>query len=89
MNILHEPDARRFSHTADDITCVLDYSCRDNFMTIEHTRVPPALGGRGIAAELTRAAFDHARAHNLKIIPACSYAAVWAKRHPEVADLIA
>jgi uncharacterized protein len=86
--ITHEQEQKRFSILVDNILCVLDYSLDAKVMTIEHTRVPPAVGGRGIAADLTKAAFDYARAQGLKIIPACRYAAVWAKRHPEAEALL-
>jgi hypothetical protein len=72
----------------DGVLCVLIYSRDDKSMTIEHTHVPPAVAGRGIAADLTRAAFDYARALQLKVVLACSYAAVWVKRHPEFECLL-
>jgi uncharacterized protein len=86
--ITHEQERNRFSMLVDGLLCVLDYSLDAEVMTIEHTRVPPAVGGRGIAADLTKAAFDYARTQGLKIIPACRYAAVWAKRHPEAETLL-
>jgi uncharacterized protein len=67
---------------------MLDYTLTGSVMTITHTRVPEALGGRGLASQLMQAAFDHARAQHWKIVPACSYAAVWIKRHPEHSDLL-
>ena len=57
-------------------------------MTITHTGVPPAVGGRGIAGALVQAAFDWARGAKRKVVPACSYAAQWARKHPEYSDLV-
>jgi len=54
-----------------------------------HTGVPAAIGGRGVAAALVRAALDHARGEGLKVVPACSYVAAYFKRHPQDADLLA
>jgi len=45
--------------------------------------------GRGIAGQLTRAAFEHAKAQGWTVRPECSYAAAWAERHPEYSDLTA
>jgi predicted GNAT family acetyltransferase len=57
-------------------------------MTITHTGVPPEVGGRGIASALVQAALDVARAEGWKVVPACSYAAVWMQRHPDYLDLL-
>ena len=55
-------------------------------MTITHTRVPDAIGGRGVAAALTRAALALARESGWSVNPACSYAAAYLARHPEEVD---
>ena len=67
---------------------IVDYTLRDGVMTLTHTEVPPPIGGRGIAAELTRTALDTARRKGWKVVPACSYAAAFIRRHPEFADLL-
>ncbi len=87
MSIEHEPN--RFVLHAEGSTAHLDYELAGQVMTITHTIVPEALGGRGIAAKLTKAAFDYARAAKLKIIPACSYVAAWAKKHVDEQDILA
>ena len=56
-------------------------------MTITHTIVPAAIGGRGIAGQLVQAALDHARSAGLKVAPECSYADDWMRTHPEYEDL--
>ena len=68
--------------------CVLDYGLASAVMTITHTEVPAEVGGRGIASALVRAALDAARAEGWKVVPACSYAAVWMQKHPEYRDLL-
>ena len=52
----------RFETTVDGVLCVLEYGLRDGVMTITHTGVPEVVGGRGVAAALTRCALDTARA---------------------------
>lgn len=89
LHIEHDPAAGRFSTTVDGQTCELTYRLSGNTMTITHTGVPSAVGGRGIAAELAKTAFETARSNGWKVVPACSYAAVYAQRHPEYADLLA
>jgi uncharacterized protein len=88
-DIRHLAANHRFETTVDGFTCELDYSLRDNIMTITHTGVPSEVGGRGIAGELVRTAFEAARSAGWKVVPACSYAQVWIKRHPDYSALLA
>ncbi|MFT3761936.1 MAG: GNAT family N-acetyltransferase [Pseudoxanthomonas sp.] len=88
LPIRHVPEDGRFSVAVDGHEAELDYRLRDGRMVIQHTGVPEAIGGRGIAGALVRAALEYARAQGLKVTPACSYAADYVRRHPEYADLV-
>lgn len=89
MDVKHDADARRFAVAVDGHEGEVDYEMDGDVMVLTHTLVPEAIGGRGVAGALVKAAFDHARAQGLKVRPQCSYAAAWAKRHDDVADLLA
>lgn len=89
MDIVHDTRTHRFSAAVEGHRGELDYTLRDRTMIITHTSVPPAIGGRGIAAELTRVALEAARREGWKVLPACSYAAAFIRRHPEFSDLLA
>ncbi len=84
----HEPGQHRFVVSVDDTDGVLDYLSQDRLMVITHTEVPAVIGGRGVAGQLVRAAFEHARALGWSVRPDCSYAAAWVQRHPEYASLV-
>lgn len=56
-------------------------------IVIDHTLVPDAYRGQGIAAQLVQRGIDDARKNGDKIVPECSYVAAQFKRHPEWADL--
>jgi predicted GNAT family acetyltransferase len=88
FDIQHEAGQHRFITVVENHPCVLDYEIEKSVMTITSTRVPPAVGGKGIAAELTRFALDTAREHHWQVIPRCSYAAVYIERHAQYADLV-
>lgn len=88
MDIVHDPHASRFSVAVEGHRGELAYTLRDGVMVITHTEVPPAIGGRGIAAALTRAALDTARREGWKVLPACSYAAAFIRRHREFSSLL-
>lgn len=90
-DIQHDQDARRFETTVDGAHCLLDYTLADGVancvMTITHTEVPAEVGGRGVASALVQAAMDAARERNWGVIPACSYADAWMRRHTDYQDL--
>jgi predicted GNAT family acetyltransferase len=88
MEISHDPAARRFRTRLDGHEAELVYRRQDGRLLIDHTGVPEAIGGRGVAGELVRAALDYARAEGLRVVPLCSYSAEYVRRHPEYADLV-
>jgi predicted GNAT family acetyltransferase len=53
----------------------------------DHTYVPPAFRGKGLAEMLVNRAMLEARRTGTKIVPLCSYVAAQFRRHPEWADL--
>ena len=65
----------------------LTWQERGGARLVDHTLVPPAIGGRGIAAQLVDAIVGDAREQGFKIIPVCSYVAAKFNEHPEWADL--
>lgn len=54
----------------------------------EHTIVPKAFRGRGIAGALVQRLVDDARQKDIKILPQCSYVRSAFERHPEWQDLL-
>ena len=87
-DVHHDPDARRLHTRVEGHEAELRYSLRGGRMVIDHTGVPDAIGGRGIAGILVKAALELARARGWRVVPACSYSAAYVQRHPEYADLI-
>ena len=87
--VTHNASRQRFEATVDGQLCVADYQLRGNVMWMTHTGVPPAVGGRGIAAELVRVALDWARAQGHVVEPSCSYVESYMRRHPQTHKLLA
>jgi uncharacterized protein len=83
------PGHGRFvARTAEGPECEMTFRHRTGAIVIDHTGVPMALEGRGIARALLDRALNDARALGLLIIPRCSYIAAQFARHPEWADVI-
>ncbi len=88
-DIEHDPERQRFLLTLEGQQARLDYRRLPGTLAITHTGVPEAIGGRGVAAALVEAALAFARAEGLGVVPECSYAAAYLRRHPEHRDLLA
>jgi predicted GNAT family acetyltransferase len=88
-DVVHNEGALRFELRLPGLLCIAQYRLIDGVMWLTHTETPPAMRGRGLAAQVVRAALDHARAHGLKVRPACSYVRTYLRRHPESQDLLA
>jgi predicted GNAT family acetyltransferase len=87
ITVIHRPEGQTFEAIIDGQRCVADYRRDGSVIRMTHTVVPPALEGRGIAAQLVEAALVWARSEGLKVDPVCSYVRVYIKRHPQWQDL--
>jgi uncharacterized protein len=84
--ISHDQSTHEFTTEIDGQKAELTYTIAGSVMTITHTRVPPAIGGRGVAAELMSAALAMAQEKGWSIDPACSYAAAYMRKRAEGSD---
>ena len=89
VQVVHNTAASRFEAVVEGRLCRADYRMDGDTMLVVHTEVPPPLEGRGIAGELVREVFVHARRQRLKVAPVCSYVRAWTRRHPEVSEMVA
>jgi predicted GNAT family acetyltransferase len=78
-----EDNGAEFVHTEDGHHAVLRYAVKRGNLVLEHTEVPPELGGRGIGSALVEAAVRRARADGLGLIAVCPFASAWLQRHPD------
>ncbi len=88
LPVVHNASLRRFEDQTGDGPSFLSYTFEGDCVVFDHTFVPDALRGRGIAAKLARAALEEARQRRWKVVPRCSYVAAFINRHPEFADLV-
>ena len=86
--IRHEPQARRFVAEIDGQTAYITYRERDGVLDFDHTYVPKALRGGGIASRLTARALDYARERGARVVPTCPFVAAYIERPPEHRELL-
>jgi predicted GNAT family acetyltransferase len=58
-----------------------NYRRTDDGLAILHVETPRALRGQGVAGKLMEAILEAARAEGRDVIPFCSYASSWMRRH--------
>ena len=85
-DVIDESDSERFVLTEDGQVAELVYHRHGDRLTLIHTEVPEALGGRGIGGRLVEAALDRARSEGLTIVPSCPFARSWLEKHPDALD---
>ena len=85
-SVVHNQAARRFAMQVGDQVAFLTYDLDGNHLIIDHTYVPETLRGRGVAAQLVRAALAHARQQGWKVTADCSYASEFIRRHSRFTD---
>jgi hypothetical protein len=82
------PDELRFVLREDGHEAELTYLLDGPRFTLDHTRVPEELGGRGVGGTLVRAAVERAAADGLVVVPQCPFARRWLEQHPDVAATV-
>ena len=87
-DVVHNAVAERFELRVGDVLCVLEYRRSPGKLVIYHTEVPQPYEGRGLAARMTRAALEFARAEKLQVEPRCPYTAAFLQKHHEYGDLL-
>lgn len=87
LQVIHNPDKNRFETTVDGLPGKLDYIQDGKNFVITHVGVHPDLRGQGLAGKIVEAGLGYAREHDLRVIPMCSYAAAYIRRHPEHMEL--
>ena len=87
--IRHEPESRRFAADVDGATAYITYRETDGqILDLDHTFVPRASRGGGIASQLTAHALEYARQHGLRVMPSCPFVAAYVARHPEYREIL-
>ncbi|QCI67483.1 GNAT family N-acetyltransferase [Phreatobacter stygius] len=76
-------DDRRFELTVDGRIVFADYRREPSSIVIFHVEAPVPLRGTGAAGRLMEGIVELARAENRELVPLCSYASAWMRRHKQ------
>lgn len=86
--LVDNTEHHRFELVENGLTVFADYRIRDGKYLLPHVEADMALRGTGAAARLMAAIVEHARTQKLTLVPRCSYALAWFKRHPDASDVL-
>jgi uncharacterized protein len=88
MKITNDESLNRLEVSVDGGLGVLRYQIARDTMWLLHVQVPPEAQGHGVASQLTRTALELAKERGLKVVPVCSFAATYIRRHPEYSAML-
>ena len=88
VTVIHNEKEHRFEARVDGHLALITYRRFPGKIYLDHTEVPEPLEGHGLAAKLTRAALEFARARHLRVSPLCPYASAFMRKHKEFQDLL-
>ncbi len=88
MTVRNNAALGRYELEVDGETASLYYRTAPGVITLAHTEVPPAIGGRGVGSTLVREVLDDVRAQGLKVVTTCPFVAAFMGKHPEFNDLL-
>ena len=84
-DVVDDTGSHRFRYRESGQEATLIYRQSPGRLTLVHTGVPEALGGRGIGGRLVQAAVERAARSGEVIAPGCPYARAWLTKHQEEA----
>ncbi|QGG93646.1 GNAT family N-acetyltransferase [Actinomarinicola tropica] len=87
-DIIDDADEQRFVYREDGAEAELTYRAEGGRLVLDHTGVPDAMGGKGVAARLVQSAIDRAARSGETVVPRCPYVQRWLERHPDEAGRI-
>jgi predicted GNAT family acetyltransferase len=88
--VVDVPERGRFEVRLGGRTVGLaSYHVDGRTMTLPHTEVDPACGGRGVGTALVAGVLAAARERGLHVLPYCSFVRHYLQTHPQDVDLVA
>ena len=89
LKVHHRPSQRMFlARLAPGKYAFIEYELKENKVFITKTYTPPEFRGRGIASRLMQHVIKWARDGGYKVVPICSFAVYFFKKHPQYSDLL-
>ncbi|QQX76944.1 MULTISPECIES: GNAT family N-acetyltransferase [Aequorivita] len=89
MRVIDNKEENRFETDIDGHKAVIAYSVQPGILSLNHTEVPDALSGQGVASEMTEKVLLQIELRGLKVVPVCPFIKKYIDKHPEWKSIIA
>ena len=74
----------RFELTVDNHIAFIDYVIhKDTIMTLIHTEVPEAVGGKGVGKTIVENTLNYLKNNKYLVVPKCPFIEKYIKRNPQ------
>lgn len=88
IEVRDNPQRSRYEISVDgEVIGFVEYTRKDDVVTLTHTEVGEERRERGVASQLVREALDDVRARKLGLDAQCEFVKRFVERNPEYADL--
>lgn len=87
-DIIDNPSKSRFETEIEGHTAEVVYKLDGQVICFEHTTIPEALQGRGLAGQMANTCLTSARERGLSVTPECAVFVNYMKKRPETHDLL-
>ncbi len=89
MRVIDNKEMNRFETEIDGHKAIVEYTVKPGILSLNHTEVPKALSGQGIASEMVEKVLLEIELRGLKIIPVCPFVRKYIEDHPEWKSIVA
>ncbi|MGY1841182.1 MULTISPECIES: GNAT family N-acetyltransferase [unclassified Modestobacter] len=90
ITVVDVPEKGRFEiRDGDRVVGLASYHVDGSSMTLPHTEIDPAMGGRGLGTRLVHDVLVAARERQVTVLPYCSFVRKYLVEHPTELDLVA
>jgi len=83
MQVIDNKEEKRYEATVDGEQAFIEYSVLPGILSLNHTEVPDALGGRGVASEMAESVLMAIELRGLKVKAICPFIKKYIDKHPE------
>jgi predicted GNAT family acetyltransferase len=89
IELINNTAIHNFELFVDGYRSFIDYQQKGDHLFLIHTEVPVELQGKGVAPAIVQKTFQYMEAHQLKLVPLCTYVKHFLTQHPEWNRLLA